>query len=414
MPTDKLTDAVIRNIKPQGKAIRLFDGRGMYLEVSPTGGKLWRLKYRIHGKEKRLGLGIYPDTTLKVARTKRDEARKLLANGVDPSEHRKAEKASLRAATADSFEVVAREWWSIVHKAAVCEAHSVRTLARLEAHVFPHLGADRVSSITPPMLLDVIRRIERRGTIETAHRTLSACGMIFRYGIATGRCESDPSRDLRGVLKPVIVEHMSAIVEPKRAGELLRAIDAYRGHPTTKAALQLAPMVLVRPGELRKAEWSEFDLDAAEWRIPAARMKGTLQQKKSGTPHFVPLARQAVDILREQHRLTGYGHFVFPSLRTNERPMSDNAVLAALRRMGFPTDEMTGHGFRAMARTMLEEQLQFPAHVIEAQLAHAVKDALGRAYNRTEHLAHRRKMMQAWADYLDGLRAVPELSLQGP
>jgi integrase len=413
MPTDKLTDAAIRNAKPAdtGKPVRLFDGGGMYVEVSPTGGRLWRLKYRIDGRERRISLGVYPETGLKDARRKRDEARKLLANGVDPSENRKAVRASRAAATSDSFEVVAREWWSTLHKHEVSAAHADRTLARLQSYVFPYLGAKRLRDITAPELLQVVKRIEARGTIETAHRTLSACGMVFRYGIPSGRSPGDISRDLRDALKSVIVHHMPAIVDPERAGDLLRAMDSYRGMPTTRAALQLAPLVFIRPGELRKAEWAEIDLDAGTWFIPAARMKGTKQQKISGTAHFVPLARQAVVLLRDLHAITGRGRYIFPSLRTGERPMSDNAVLAALRRMGFPKDEVVGHGFRAMARTMLEERLHFPVPVIEAQLAHSVKDALGRAYNRTEHHEQRRQMMQVWADYLDALRRGDQLDI---
>ena len=253
------------------------------------------------------------------------------------------------------------------------------------------------------------RRIEARGAIETAHRALQACGQVFRYAIATGRAERDPTPDLRGALKPVLVQHMAAITDPQRVGDLLRAIESYKGMPITRAALQLAPLVFVRPGELRKAEWVEFDLDAAQWRIPAARMKRTKQEKLSGTAHAVPLSRQAVAILRELHPLTGHGRYLFPSPRTSERPMSDNGVLSALRRMGFPSDEMTGHGFRAMARTMLAERLNVDEAIIEAQLAHAVKDSLGRAYNRTEFLEQRRKMLQTWADYLDKLRTGAEI-----
>jgi integrase len=405
MATDKLTEVSIRNAKPAEKPVRLFDGGGLYLEVAPTGSKLWRLKYRHQGKEKRIGLGIYPGTGLKDARRKRDDARQLIANGVDPSANRQAEKASRAQVAADSFEIVAREWWSTVHSHAVSEAHASRTLARLESHVFPYLGARPIGSLTPPELLEVVKRIEKRGTLETAHRVLSICGMVFRYGIATGRCVSDPTRDLRGALKPVLVEHMAAVTDPKAVGELLRAIDDYNGTPITRAALQLAPLVVLRPGELRKAEWAEFDLDTVEWRVPPERMKGTKQAKLSGSDHVVPLSRQAVAILQGLAPLTGHGRYVFPSFRTSERPMSDNAVLAALRRMGFAKDEMTGHGFRAMARTLLEERLGFDAAVIEAQLAHSVRDSLGRAYNRTQFLEQRRKMLQSWADYLDDLRA---------
>lgn len=399
-----LSDTQIRNAKPGDKPTRLYDDRGLYLEVSPQGGKWWRLKYSFDGKQKLLSLGTYPDTSLKVVREKRDQARRLMAQGVDPSAARRAEKASRSEAATNSFEAVAREWHATVHLAKVSAGHAARTLIRLEQDVFPWLGALPIAELKPPQLLHAMRRIEARGAIETAHRALQACGQVFRYAIATGRAERDPTPDLRGALKPVLVQHMPAITDPKRVGELLRAIEDYKGMPITRAALQLAPLVFVRPGELRKAEWSEFDLEATEWRIPAARMKRTKLEKLSGSAHVVPLSRQAVAILRDLHPLTGHGRYLFPSPRTGERPMSDNGVLSALRRMGFPKDEMTGHGFRAMARTLLAERLGVDEAVIEAQLAHAVKEALGRAYNRTEFLAQRRKMLQMWADYLDKLR----------
>lgn len=399
-----LSDTQIRTTKPGGKSVRLYDERGLYLEVTPSGGRWWRLKYRFSGKEKLLSMGTYPDTSLKAAREKRDRTRALLAEGVDPSETRRAEKASRSQAVANGFEAVAREWHAAVHLAQVSAGHAARTLIRLEQDVFPWLGGLPVGEIKAPELLQAMRRIEARGAIETAHRALQACGQVFRYAIATGRAERDPTPDLRGALKPVLVQHMAAITDPKRVGELLRAIKGYKGMPVTRAALQLAPLVFVRPGELRKAEWVEFDLDAAQWRIPAARMKRTRQEKLSGTAHVVPLSRQAVALLRDLHPLTGHGRYLFPSPRTGERPMSDNGVLSALRRMGFPRDEMTGHGFRAMARTLLAERLGVDEAVIEAQLAHAVKDSLGRAYNRTEFLEQRRKMLQTWADYLDRLR----------
>lgn len=405
MALDTLRDLTVRNAKPADKPYRLFDGGGLYLEVAPNGGKLWRLKYRFAGKEKRLALGVYPTTGLKEARDKRDEAKKLLAAGVDPGVARKAEKASRNASAANSFEAVAREWLETVHRHKVSDGHAARTLTRFEQDVFPWLGALPVSEIAGPQLLMSMRRIEARGAVETAHRALQACSQVFRYAVATGRAERDPAPDLRGALKPVMTNHMPAITDPGRVGELLRAIADYRGTPTTRAALQLAPLVFVRPGELRKAEWAEFDLHAALWTIPAARMKRSKQDKVTGGAHLVPLSRQAIAVLRDLQPLTGRGRYVFPSLRTGERPMSDNAVLSALRRMGFPKDEMTGHGFRAMARTMLAERLGVAETVIEAQLAHAVKDSLGRAYNRTEFAKQRQAMLQAWADYLDKLRA---------
>lgn len=404
-----LTDTLIRHTKPADKPLRLYDERGLYLEVSPKGGKWWRLKYSFAGKQRLLSLGTYPDTGLKAVREKRDQARRMLAQGIDPSAARKAKQASRTEIVANGFEAVAREWHATVHLAQVSGGHAARTLIRLEQDVFPWLGGLPVGEIKAPMLLQTMRRIEARGAIETAHRALQACGQVFRYAIATGRAERDPTPDLRGALKPVLVKHMAAITDPKRVGDLLRAIEAYKGMPITRAALQLAPLVFVRPGELRKAEWSEFDLDAKQWRIPAARMKRTKQEKLSGSDHVVPLSRQAMAVLRELHPLSGHGRYLFPSPRTGERPMSDNGVLAALRRMGFPKDEMTGHGFRAMARTLLAERLNVDEAVIEAQLAHAVRDSLGRAYNRTEFVEQRRRMLQTWADYLDKLREGAEV-----
>ena len=395
--------------KPGEKPIRLYDERGLYLEITTSGGRWWRFKYRFAGKEKLLSMGTYPDTGLKAARDRRDRARSLLEGGVDPGAVRKAEKASRSEVVVNSFEAVAREWHATIHLGQVSAGHAARTLIRLEQDVFPWLGGVPVGEIKAPQLLQAMRRIEARGAIETSHRALQACGQVFRYAIATGRAERDPTPDLRGALKPVLVRHMAAITDPKRVGELLRAIESYKGMPITRAALQLAPLVFVRPGELRKAEWIEFDLDAAQWRIPAGRMKRTKQEKLSGAAHVVPLSRQAIAILRDLHPLTGHGRYLFPSPRTGERPMSDNGVLSALRRMGFPSDEMTGHGFRAMARTLLAERLNVDEAVIEAQLAHAVKDALGRAYNRTEFLEQRRKMLQSWADYLDKLRTGAEV-----
>jgi integrase len=404
-----LTDTQIRKAKADDKPVRLYDERGLYIEIRPAGGKWWRLKYRFEGREKLLSLGTYPDTPLKAAREKRDRARELLASGADPSATRKAEKASRVQAATNSFEAVAREWHSVVHADKVSAGHAERTLIRLEQDVFPWLGAVPVGDVTPPQLLQTIRRIEARGAIETAHRALQACGQVFTYAIATGRAVRNPAPDLRGALKPVLGRHMPAIVEPKRVGELLRAIHDYEGQPVTRAALQLAPLVIVRPGELRKAEWAEFDLEAAEWRIPSARITRTKQEKASGAAHVVPMSKQAIAVLGDLTPLTGHGRYVFPSLRTGERPMSDNAVLSALRRMGFPKDEMSGHGFRAMARTILAERLHVDEAVIEAQLAHAVRDSLGRAYNRSEFAAQRRAMLQQWADYLDKLREGAEV-----
>lgn len=368
----------------------------MYLEISPTGGKWWRLKYRHGGKEKRLSLGTYPDTSLAAARDKRDNARKLLAAGVDPGEHRKAEKAAGIEKSANSFEVVAREWFG-KRKPGWVDGHANKVLMRLENDVFPWLGARPIADVTAKELLATINRIVDRGAVDSAHRALQNCGQIFRYAIITGRAERNPAADLRGALPSPKESHLAAITDPDKIGGLLRSMDDYTGAFVTKCALRLAPLVFVRPGELRHAEWEEINLDKAEWNIPAAKMK-------MREAHLVPLSKQAVSILSELHPLTGRGKYVFPSARGDKRPMSDNAILSALRRMGFEKDEMSGHGFRAMARTIMDETLHVRPDFIEHQLAHAVRDPNGRAYNRTAHLAERRKMMQMWADYLDSLR----------
>lgn len=390
-----LSDITIRNVKPEAKPVRIFDGGGLYLEVTPSGGKLWRLKYRFGGKEKLLALGKYPEVGLKDARERRDDARKLLANEVDPAENRKQQKAAKAERAANSFEVVAREWIA-KNTPTWAATHTSKIVRRLEMYVFPWLGGKPIAEITAPELLSMARRIEGKGAIETAHRALQNCGQVFRYAVATGRAERDPTGDLRGALQSVKSSHMAAITEPRKVAELLRTLDTYQGTLIVRCALQLAPLVFVRPGELRAAEWSDIDLETAEWRFTAS---------KTGTGHIVPLSHQAVAILREAHALTGSGRYVFPSARTSERPMSDNAILAAMRRVGIAKDEMSGHGFRAMARTILDEVLGFRPDLIEHQLAHAVRDPNGRAYNRTAHLPERRKMMQAWADYLDKLKA---------
>jgi len=391
-----LTDAACRTAKPGAKTRRLFDSRGLYLEVSPAGGRWWRLKYRHGGKEKRLSLGTYPDTPLAQARAKCDDARKLLASGVDPSAHRKATKAALTSLEADSFEVVAREWFGKQKPVWVTE-HATRVLMRLENDVFPYLGERLLGEITAKELLACLNRVVNRGAVESAHRILQCIGQVFRYAIATDRTDRNVAADLRNALPPVKAKHHAAITDPKAIGMLLRAIDAYEGHAITRSALQLGALTFVRPGELRQAEWSEFNLDACEWNIPPERMK-------TREPHLVPLSTQSVAILRELNKITGNSRFVFPNPRTRERPMSSGGVLAALRRMGYGKNEMSGHGFRAMARTVLDEHLHFRADYIEHQLAHAVRDPNGRAYNRTAHLPERREMMQGWANYLDKLR----------
>ena len=397
-----LSDTAIRNAKPGDKARKMFDGGGLYLEVAPSGGKWWRLKYRFDGKEKRLSLGVYPDVSLKDARDRRDAARKLLANEIDPSENRKAKKAAKVERAGNSFEVIAREWYA-KHSPNWSANHANRIIRRLERDIFPWIGGKPIAEITAPQLLEAIRRIEQRGALETAHRALSNCGQVFRYAVATGRAERDPSGDLRGALPPVKgKKHFAAVTEPKKVAEVLRALDGYEGTLPVRCALRLAPLVFVRPGELRHAQWEDIDLDAAEWRYMVT---------KTNTKHIVPLSDQSVEILQELKPLTENGRYVFPSARNpkGDKPMSDNAILAAMRRMGISKEEMSGHGFRAMARTILDEVLGFRPDYIEHQLAHAVRDPNGRAYNRTAHLPERRKMMQDWADYLDKLKAGAEV-----
>lgn len=391
-----LTDTVIRNVKTKERPYKLADEKGLFLLVHPNGGRYWRFKYRYCGKEKLLALGVYPDVSLKDARERRDAARKQVASDIDPSQHRKAIKTARIASAANSFEVVAREWF-VKHSPNWAKSHSDKIINRFQNDVFPWIGSRPIAEITAPELLTVARRIESRGALDTAHRALQNCGQVFRYAIATGRAERDSSADLRGALPPVKQKHYATITDPKAIGELLRAIAGYQGSLAVKCALKFAPLVFVRPGELRKAEWSEFNLDAAEWRIPAERMKMREQ-------HIVPLSAQAVAILRELHPLTGNGRYVFPGARTNGRPMSENTITAALRRLGYKGDEMTGHGFRSMASTTLNEQ-GWHRDAIERQLAHAERNAVRAAYNYAEHLPERRRMMQAWADYLDGLAA---------
>lgn len=389
-----LTHVEIRNAKPKEKIYRLYDGGGLYLEITPSGGTWWRLKYRFNGKEKRLSLGVYPDVSLALARERREEKRKLLADDIDPSEHRKVMKSATTDRVANSFELIAREWF-VKHKPNWVDSHSDKIIRRLERDIFPWIGANPISEITAPVLLGVIRRIEERGALETAHRAMGNCGQIFRYAIATGKADRDPSQDLRGSLPPVKGTHFTAQTDPQRFAALLRVMDGYEGTLTVCCALRLAPLVFVRPGELRNAEWSCIDFDKAEWRYLVT---------KTDTPHIVPLSTQAIAILKELYPLTGHGRYVFPSARTNTRPMSDNAILAALRRLGISKEEATGHGFRATARTLLDEVLGVRPELIEHQLAHAVRDPNGRAYNRTAHLAERKRMMQGWADYLDSIK----------
>ncbi len=401
-----LSDTKIRTTKPTDKPIKLFDGGGLFLLVTPTGGKLWNLKYRISGKETRIALGAYPDVSLAEARQRRDQAKTLLANGVNPSETKKAQK-SAQTQEQDTFEVIAREWHA-KYAPTWADSHADKIIRRLELFVFPWLGKKPIRSITAPDILSLLRKLEDRGTLDTAHRVKQNCGQVFRYAIATGRADRDPTPDLRGALPTAHKNHYASITDPIGVAQLLRAIDGYQGNFVTVCALRLAPFFFVRPGELREAEWSEFDLEQGLWNVPVERMKLKKSEKirRKGEFHLVPLATQAVTTLRELHALTGSGRYVFPSLRTGSRPMSNNTVNGALRRLGYDTKtEITGHGFRAMARTIMDEVLHVRPEIVEHQLAHAVRDPLGRAYNRTTYLQERKAMMQSWADYLEGIKA---------
>ncbi len=395
-----LTDLHVLKAKGKKKPTSLFDGGGLFLLITPSGGKLWRFKYRFDGKSKLLSLGTYPEISLAEARGKRDENRKQLAHGIDPGALRKALKQA-ETGEKETFEVIAREW-HMKFTSTWTPGHAVKILRRLELDLFPWIGKRPITEIKAPELLAALRRVESRGALESAHRIRAIAGQVFRYAVATGRADRDPSGDLKGALPQPNEKHHAAITDPKEVAPLLRALDGYQGHFVVKCALRLAPMLFVRPGELRNAEWEEIDLDEAVWNIPAKKMK-------MKEPHMVPLATQAIEILKELKQLTGASKYVFPSGRSFARPMSNNAILAALRRMGYSKDEMSGHGFRAMARTILDEVLQVRPDFIEHQLAHAVRDPNGRAYNRTAHLAERRKMMSTWADYLDGLKSGDKL-----
>ena len=387
-----LTNLKVEKAKPKEKQYKLADERGMYLLIHPRGGKWWRLDYRFQGKRKTLSLGTVPDVSLKEARKKRDEARSILDDGADPSYYR----ASAKAFGEDSFEAVAREWFE-KFRGQWAQSHAVKILGRLEKDLLPWVGSRPIDAIEPPELLRAFRRVENRGALESAHRIQQIASRVFRYGVATGRCSRDPTADLKGALPPNRSNHFATITDPKEIGGLLRAIDGYQGSPVTRCALTLAPLVFVRPGELRHAEWTEIHPDRAEWRIPAAKMK----MKRD---HIVPLSDQAIHILEEIKPLTGNGRYVFPSVLTTGRPMSDNTINSALRRLGYSKDEMTGHGFRSMASTVLNENSWTP-DAIERQLAHVEGNSIRAAYNYAEHLEERRRMMQWWADYLDGLKA---------
>lgn len=391
-----LSDLQISKAKPETKEYKLFDGGGLFLLVTPPGGKLWRFKYRFNDKEKKLTFGAYPSISLAEARQRREDARKLLANGVDPGEIKKAQKAANAEAASNTFESIAREWHGN-SKPDWSDNHAERLMKRLEQDVFPFIGSKPIADIKTPEIVEILKRVSIR-TLETAHRIKTAFYHIFHYAKLHGKIENNPAADLRKILPTVKYTHMAAPTDPKQVTPLLRAIDDFEGSFIVKCALQLAPLVFVRPGELRKAEWSELDLEVATWDIPAEKMK--MRQA-----HLVPLSKQVMSILKELQLLTGHSKYVFPCHRSPLRCMSENTINASLRRMGFDKTEITGHGFRAMARTMLHEILHFTPDAIEAQLAHAVPDRLGRAYNRTLHLAERKKMMQHWADYLDALKS---------
>lgn len=399
-----LNDTACRNAKPKDKPYKLADGQSMYLLVKTDGARYWRWDYSFAGRRKTLALGVYPEVSLKEAREALTQRRSLLAKGQDPAQAKRIERITARTAAINTFEAVAREFhtqqaegWS--------GSHAEKWLRYLEKDAFPYIGRLTLPQITAPVLLDVLRRMEKRGVVFSARILGQYCGQVFRYGIQTGRCERNPVPDLRGALKPHTVKHMAAVLEPRQAGALLRAFDDYAGQPTTKAALQLSALLFQRPGNIRQMQWVWLDLDAAMLTIPSMEMKRKKMQKLNGRPHLVPLAPQAVEILKDIQPLTGHGHYVFPSIRTGERPMSENTINAALRGLGFDADTMSAHGFRAMARTLMVEQLpDVSADVIEAQLAHGKSGPLGAAYDRAQFMEQRRKLMNTWANYLDKLR----------
>jgi integrase len=390
-----LTVTATNNAKPKDKPYKLADEKGLYLFIQSSGSKLWRFDYRFGGKRKTLALGSFPDVSLSDARDRRDAARKLLANDADPGETKKAAKASKVGLQLNSLEVVAREWASsyFTNKSA---SHQQRTLRRLELYIFPWLGSKQISEITAPQILEAVKRIENLNKLETAHRTLQAVSQVFRHAVQTGRAMRDPCVDLRGALPAAVVKHMAAFTEPKEIAELLRAIDGFTGSFTVQCALRLSPLVFARPSELRTAKWADIDLETKEWRYRVS---------KTNTMHLVPLSTQAATLFGEMKSLSGHGEFVFQGGHDPKKPMSAAAINAALKRMGYDTQQdITAHGFRAMARTILHERLDIDPHIIEHQLAHKVPDALGAAYNRTRFIEQRKEMMQKWADYLDELK----------
>jgi len=398
--TDKLTEVQVKNTKPTDAPYKISDGGGMYLLVNPTGGKYWHLAYRYNNKQKLLALGVYPEVTLAKARKAREKARKLIKDGIDPSEEKKAAKKLADLQSATTFEAIAREWLDKqTHLAEVTQNKSKWLLD----FAIAGFGKKAITDVTAPDVLAVCQLLEKQEKRETARRIKVKCGQVFRYAIQTGRATYDPTQALKGALQPVVTTHHAAITDPVEVAELLRAIAGYKGQFVTLCALKLSPLVFVRPNELRHALWVEIDLNAAEWRYRVS---------KTNTDHIVPLSTQAVGILKELHSLTGHGKYVFPSIRTNSRPMSENTINPALRRLGYSSEQMCGHGFRAMARTLLEEVLGYPYDIIEQQLAHTVRDPNGRAYNRTKHLEARHKMMQHWSDYLDSLQVGNVISVR--
>lgn len=393
---ERLTDIKIKNTKPKEKPFKLAAGRGLHLLIKVDGSKHWQFRFRFEGKENTISIGRYPEVSLASAEKQATSALELLAKGISPSENKKAIKATRGNELSNSFEVVAREW-APNYFLSKSLSHKDRTLRRLESYVFPWLGDKPISEVTAPQILQVVNRIKDLNKLETAHRTLQAVSQIFRYAVQTGRALRDPCVDLKGALPSPTVKHMAAFTEPQEIAELLRAIEGFTGTFTVQTALRLAPLVFVRPSELRTAKWADIDLEAKEWRYRVSKTK---------TDHLVPLSKQAVKLLLDLRAVSGHGEFVFMGGHDPKKPMSEAAINAALKRMGYDTQtQITGHGFRAMARTILHERLSVDPHVIEHQLAHKVPDALGAAYNRTKFIEQRTLMMQGWADYLDELKA---------
>lgn len=390
-----LTNVEIKNAKPRAKPYKLSDGGSLYIEVTKTGSKLWRWKYRFNKSENRFSIGPYPEVGIKQAREARDNARALLRRGIDPNAYKKAEKISHLKDSEETFEALASEWHS-KRSQVWSPIHSKNVMDRLTRNVLPFIGKAPIAEIKVPELLRLLRRIEERGAIETAHRVLGNIGEVYRFAISSGKAERNIAVDIKGALQPVVKKHLPAITEPKRVGAFLKMIDGYSGTLPVQCALRLAPLVFVRPGELRKARWEEIDFESKEWRYEVT---------KTRSPHIVPLCDQAIAILKTLHPVTGRWEYVFPNARSAKRPMSDNAILAAMRRMEISKDEMCGHGFRAMAKTILIEELGYSEALTALQLSHKRKDPLGNAYNRTTFLRERTEMMQTWANYLDGLKA---------